>query len=93
MGNDDKSAGEAGRNRTYWEFLFFPFGLYLFAGAFVAFRDASWPWFMPPQFDAIAILFGIFGKPVGAYVGGTCLVIFGVTCVVLSRKKKHPRRE
>ena len=71
------------KDEPFWAFLFFPFGLYLLAGAYIAFRDASWPWFMPPQFDAIAFLFGIFGKPVGAYVGGGFLVVFGIICMVL----------
>lgn len=61
--------------------LMIAFSIYLFAGAFVAIRDGKWPWFMPPQFDLVAGLFGIFGEQSGAWGGAGMLLLFGVICV------------
>lgn len=64
--------------------LMIVFAIYLFAGAFVAIRDARWPWFMPPQFDFFALMFGVLGEQSGAWGGAGMLLLFGAICAGIS---------
>lgn len=62
--------------------------VYFFSGAYFAFRDEKWPWFMtPPQLDVFAFMFGILGER-HAFWGGACLLAaLGVGCVLIALKK------
>lgn len=64
-------------------FFLFCFGVYLLFGAYVTWRDAKWPIFMPPQLDIIGLLLGAFGNPVGAYLGAAFLALLGLACVAV----------
>jgi hypothetical protein len=55
-------------------------GAYFLIGAYVTFRDAKWPIFMPPQLDALIGLLGLLNEPAGVWVGGTFPVVIGVIC-------------
>ena len=56
------------------------FGLYLMAGASLAFTG-HWPGFLPPQMDGIALLFSWLPEPNGTYVAGAVTGLLGVGCV------------
>lgn len=57
--------------------FFIAFGIYLLAGAYSAASSGEWPIFMPPQIDLFGLLFRIFGKPWGGYVGALFLALLG----------------
>jgi hypothetical protein len=58
-------------------------GAYFLAGAYVTFRDAKWPIFMPSQLDALVGLLGSLIEPAGVWVGGAILVVIGVICIAV----------
>lgn len=53
-------------------------GCYFLIGAYFSWRDAKWPVFMPPQLDILGLLFELFGRPTGAYVGAGFLFVLGL---------------
>ena len=57
-------------------------GLYLLAGATRAFTG-TWPFFLPPQLDAIAALLSWLPKPYGMYAAGEVVGLLGVGAVAL----------
>lgn len=61
--------------------LLVAFGVYLLWGAYFAFSNAEWPWFMPPQLDFIGMLLSALGDPIGAYCGGGFLALLGIALV------------
>lgn len=55
-------------------------GLYLLAGAARAFTG-TWPFFLPPQLDAIAALLSWLPKPYGTYAAGAVVGLLGIGAV------------
>jgi len=58
-------------------------GAYFLTGAYVTFRDAKWPIFLPPQLDAVVGLLGSLNEPAGVWIGGALLVTIGVICIAV----------
>lgn len=55
-------------------------GFYLLAGAFRAF-SGTWPVFLPPQLDGIALLLSVFPEPYATYAAGAVTALLGTACV------------
>ncbi|MGM9485564.1 hypothetical protein ACS5PN_30525 [Roseateles sp. NT4] len=55
-------------------------GLYLLAGAARAF-SGIWPFFLPPQLDAIAALLSWLPEPYGTYAAGAVVGLLGIGAV------------
>jgi hypothetical protein len=56
-------------------------GAYFLSGAYVTFRDAEWPGFMPPQLDIVIWSLSAMNKAARVWGGGALLLVLGVVCV------------
>jgi len=61
----------------------FAFGAYLLLGAYQTFARVHWPGFLPPQLDAIALLFSVLPEPFATYAAGVVTGALGMGCVVV----------
>lgn len=81
--NSTKNQIEKKSNDVWVSLGAIAFGLYFLIGAYVGASHAEWPIFMPPQIDLFGLLFSVFGKPLGAYLGAMFLAVLGMGCVWL----------
>jgi len=60
------------------------FGIYLLCGAYSSIANRKWPWFMPPQLDLVAAIFGGWESVSAAYVAGAVTGVLGLFFVGLA---------
>lgn len=58
------------------------FAAYLAAGAYTVITSGRWPVFLPPQFDLLYALLGVFGVKWSIYLAS---VLLAIAALVLSR--------
>jgi len=68
------------------------FAVYLLSGAAVTVVIKSWPAFLPPQFDWIAIFVWAAGPVAGVYISGAVLGLLGFAFLLLGVKAVARRR-
>ncbi|RYG96024.1 MAG: hypothetical protein EON58_12960 [Alphaproteobacteria bacterium] len=56
------------------------FGVYLLVGAFYTF-SGTWPGFLPPQIDGIALLMSALSEPYATRAAGAATALLGIACV------------